>query len=144
MAESFQMAGDSVYLSVAGLVGSGVGFMGEDTGLLSVGAPFKRLALTSAILHGCTRTWMITITTVYDKRWQYGRLHKMWETHVLTMVSLPWAQLQLEPGVASSCHLPSAWSAPWWYETQFLCRPLRHKRMYITQDCKRRQIRLTS
>lgn len=39
-----------VYLSVSDLVGGGVEFVGEDTGLVSAGAPLRRLALTSAIL----------------------------------------------------------------------------------------------
>lgn len=48
-----------VYLSVSGLVGGGGGLdaVGDDTGLVSMGAPFKRLALTSATLHGCTGAW---------------------------------------------------------------------------------------
>lgn len=41
-----------VYLSVSGLGGGGVGFVGDVSGL--VGAPFRRLFLTSAILYGCT------------------------------------------------------------------------------------------
>lgn len=46
-----------VYLLVsAGLVGGGVGVVGDDTGLVSTGAPFKRPALTSANLHGFTGT----------------------------------------------------------------------------------------
>lgn len=39
-----------VYLSVSDLVGGGVEIVGEDTGLVSAGAPLTRLALTSAIL----------------------------------------------------------------------------------------------
>lgn len=48
-----------VYLSVSGL-GARVGFVGEDTGLVSsTGAPFRRPALTSANLHGCTAAWFL-------------------------------------------------------------------------------------
>lgn len=43
-----------VYLSVSDLVGGTVGLVGEDTGLVSTGAPFNRPALTSANLHGDT------------------------------------------------------------------------------------------
>lgn len=35
-------------LSASGFVGGGVGVVGDDTGLVSTGAPFSRLALTSA------------------------------------------------------------------------------------------------
>lgn len=45
----------TVYLSVSGLVGGGgAGLVGEGVGLVSLGAPFRRLALTSAILRGHT------------------------------------------------------------------------------------------
>lgn len=43
-----------IYLSVADLVGDGVDFVGDVTGLVSSAAPFTRLALNSANLQGCT------------------------------------------------------------------------------------------
>lgn len=49
-----------VYLSITGLVGGGVDFDGDDTGLVSVLVPFRRLFLTSAILHGCAGTCFLS------------------------------------------------------------------------------------
>ncbi len=42
-----------VYLSGSGLVEGRVVFVGDETGLVSTGVPFIRLALTSANLCGC-------------------------------------------------------------------------------------------
>lgn len=47
-----------VYLSVSDLVGGGADFVGDDTGLGSSWAPFRREVLTSATLQWCTGTWI--------------------------------------------------------------------------------------
>lgn len=44
-----------------------------------------------------------------------------------TRVSPPRFQTEVHSDAASSCSLPSAWSALWWYETQPLGPPLRHR-----------------
>lgn len=68
----------SVYLSVL------VDVVGESTGLVSTGAPSTRLALTSAILHGC-----IVTVFVYSVNKEYGIIQtapcfsNMWKAHIL-------------------------------------------------------------
>lgn len=48
------------------------------------------------------------------------------------MVSPPRFQPEVHCGAATSCRLPSAWSALGWYGTQLLCPPLRHKHVHVT------------
>lgn len=55
-----------VYLSVSDLVGGGADFVGDDTGLVSAWAPFRREVLTSAILQWCTGTWFCLFKWVFD------------------------------------------------------------------------------
>jgi len=68
-----------VYLSASDLVGGAVDGVGDDTGLLSTGAPFTRPALTSANLHvftgarfGLSRGMRHTLTTRPRRKSHHG------------------------------------------------------------------------
>lgn len=50
----------STHLSVSVLTGGGVDLVGDVTGLVSTGDPFRRPALTSAIL--CGSMWALSLT----------------------------------------------------------------------------------
>lgn len=116
-----------VYLSITGLVGGGVDFDGDDTGLVTASVPFRRLFFTSAILHGCAGTWFLLFCCLFNimDRTQF-------QTCCFTMASLQWFEPEVHCEAATSCCLPSAWSALWWYGTQPLFPLLRHKQMHVT------------
>lgn len=83
-----------VYLSVSDVVGGGVDSTGDNTGLVSMGAPFKRPALTSATLHGRTGTWFCLLKWVSKVIiWTEPYLN-MWFYHGFTSSSVSaWVSL---------------------------------------------------